>query len=76
MFASGKDSQTQFELNKVSLRSWTHLALTWHHVNEALFMYVDDKTVGNMVYPASNLREPSGFRYVIGDGFYGSVMDL
>ena len=65
-------------LNDVSLSSWTHLVVTWHHVTGALSIYVDGKTIGHTTHPTNDevLLEPSGEPYQIGDSSSGSVMDV
>lgn len=68
-----------FSVDHVSLRTWTHLVVTWHHVTGALSMYADGKTIAHKTYPPNGevILEPSGEPYKIGDRFSsGSVMDL
>ena len=74
-------SATPFYLasfNDVSLSSWTHLVVTWHHVTGALSMYADGKTIGHTTYPPNEevILEPSGEPYKIGSFSSGSAMDL
>jgi len=72
------------ESSKVTLDSWTHVAVTWDYVNGFVLIYVDGKVNTAGLYPrGSTFIQPTGWRYQIGkDGhrngnqFHGSMMDL
>lgn len=72
------------ESTKVTLSTWTHVAVTWDHVISYVFIYADGKEIGHKSYtPGSAFFEPTWRRYQVGnDGhwenhqFHGSVMDL
>ena len=63
---------------------WTHVAVTWNHVNGSVFIYADGKIKGERLHhPGDAFSEPTGWQYQIGkDGhwnnhqFYGSLMDF
>lgn len=81
VFKSTIPGATQFYIasfNDVSLSSWTHLVVTWHHVTGALSMYADGKTIGHTTYPPNEevILEPSGEPYKIGYLSSVSAMDL
>ena len=72
-------------LSKVSLNSWTHLVVTWHHVKGTSSMYMDGNIIGHTTFSPKEMLsvyDPSGWRYAIGhDRRYGHqfnalVMDL
>ena len=72
------------ESANVTLDTWTHVAVTWDHVNGLVSIYADGKLNKERFYPrSSTFAQPTGWRYQIGkDGhwnghqFNGSVMDL
>ena len=72
------------ESTKVSLNTWTHVAVTWDHVRGAVFIYANGQEIANRSYtPGASFFQPTGKLYQIGnDGhtndhqFHGSVMDL
>lgn len=72
------------ESTNVTLDTWTHVAVTWDHINGFVRIYADGKVKRVKLYPrSSTFVEPTGWRYQIGrDGhwnghqFHGSVMDL
>ena len=72
------------ESTKVSLDTWTHVAVTLDHVRGVVFIYANGQEIGNGSYnPGASFFQPTGKLYQIGnDGhtddhqFHGSVMDL
>ena len=81
---NGSEEVWSLQSTNVSLSSWTHVVVTWHHDRRTVLMYADGKEIGNGIYsPGETFRGPTGKPYMIGnDGsndshqFYGSVMDL
>ena len=81
---NGGDEWWSLESTKVSLDTWTHVAVRWDHVRNAVFIYANGQEVGKRSYtPGTSFFRPTGKLYQIGnDGhtddhqFHGSVMDL
>ncbi|XP_068751010.1 uncharacterized protein [Montipora capricornis] len=81
---NGGEVWWSLESTKVSLDTWTHVAVTWDHVRHAVFIYANGQEVGKRSYtPGASFFQPTGKLYQIGkDGhtddhqFHGSVMDL
>ena len=81
----GKEKWFSVGSTKVSLHTWTHVAVTWDHVKRAVYIYADGKEIGYRSYGAGvAFYGHTGKLYQIGnDGhtnenhqFYGSIMDL
>ncbi|KAJ7336065.1 hypothetical protein OS493_013442 [Desmophyllum pertusum] len=83
--AKGYEDHVSLGGTKVTLDTWTHVAVTWEHVTGSVLIYADGKEIGKRLYPArTKFFEPTGNPYQIGNvgseggnnQFYGSVMDL
>ena len=81
---NGSEVLWSLESTKVSLDTWTHVAVTWDHVRGVVFIYANGQEIGYKSYtPEVLFSQPTGKLYQIGnDGhtddhqFHGSVMDL
>lgn len=60
------DSEEWWSLKstEVILNTWTHVAVTWDHVNRSVFIYVDGKKIGYRSYtPRATFFQPTGMWY-------------
>lgn len=81
---NGGEVWWSLESTKASLDTWTHVAVTWDHTRDAVFIYANGQEAGHRSYiPGASFFQPTGKLYQIGnDGhtddhqFHGSVMDL
>ena len=82
--SSGYERRSNIESNVLSLRTWTHVVVTWEHEKGTVVIYADGQRVGSTSF-SSDIRYygPTTKPYRIGnDGqgvdhqFQGSVMDL